>query len=167
MRKLLIGTALVGVAVLALVGTTAFAGGDGPDFSAGLRGYQEVPAISTGGHGTFTANKKGHTLHYKLRYSGLSGTAFQAHIHFGQRSVSGGIAAFLCGGEGKPDCPAAGTVTGTVTAADVIGPDGQGIAPEEFAELLRAMRAGVSYANVHSMPAYPGGEIRGQIRFND
>jgi len=50
-----------------------------------------------------------------------------------------------------------------VSAANVIGPAGQGIAATEFAEVLKAMREGVTYANVHST-LYPGGEIRGQIR---
>jgi hypothetical protein len=48
----------------------------------------------------------------------------------------------------------------------VIGPAGQGIAAGEFAELLAAMRAGVTYVNVHST-LYPGGEIRAQISADD
>jgi hypothetical protein len=54
-------------------------------------------------------------------------------------------------------------VSRTVTAADVVGPAGQGIAAGEFEEVLNAMRAGVTYANLHST-RNPGGEIRGQIR---
>jgi len=50
-----------------------------------------------------------------------------------------------------------------LTAANVIGPAGQGVAAGEFAELLRAMRQGLTYANVHSSLA-TGGEIRGQIQ---
>ena len=42
------------------------------------------------------------------------------------------------------------------------GPAGQGIAPGEYEELLRAIRAGATYANVHSTK-YPGGEIRAQL----
>jgi hypothetical protein len=53
-------------------------------------------------------------------------------------------------------------VSGTITSADVIGPAGQGIAPGEFDELVRALREGATYANVHTT-LYPGGEIRGQI----
>ena len=53
-------------------------------------------------------------------------------------------------------------MTGTIAAADVIGPAAQGIAPGEFRELVRAMRAGATYANVHST-TFPAGEIRGQI----
>ena len=58
--------------------------------------------------------------------------------------------------------PQEGVVTGTVTSADVIGPASQGIAPGEFGELVRAMRAGITYVNVHST-MFPAGEIRGQI----
>ena len=57
-------------------------------------------------------------------------------------------------------------MTGTITPADVIGPAGQGIAPGEFAEVVRAIRNGAVYANVHST-LRPGGEIRGQLRGDD
>jgi hypothetical protein len=53
-------------------------------------------------------------------------------------------------------------VTGRITAADVVGPTGQGIAPGELDELIIAIRSGVAYANVHSSK-FPMGEIRGQI----
>jgi hypothetical protein len=59
-----------------------------------------------------------------------------------------------------PDSPA--TVTGTFTSANVIAITAQGIAAGEFDELLRAMRNGLTYANVHSNLC-GGGEVRGQI----
>jgi hypothetical protein len=167
MRKILFLAMLV-VLALAVVGTTAFAtGGKSKNkFQAKLTGFQEVPAISTGAHGTFKAKVRDGTLSYTLSYSGSEGgTAVFAHIHLGQRGVNGGVSAFLCGGGDKPVCPAtAGTVTGVIDPADVIGPAVQGIAPGEFGELIAAMRAGVTYANVHSDPMYLGGEIRGQIK---
>ena len=43
-----------------------------------------------------------------------------------------------------------------------IGPAAQGITAGQLAELVRAMKAGVTYANVHST-LYPGGEIRAQL----
>ena len=52
---------------------------------------------------------------------------------------------------------------GVITAANVIGPAGQGIAAGEFAELIRAIKGGRTYANVHSS-SFPGGEIRGKIQ---
>ena len=83
------------------------------------------------------------------------------------RYIAGGVSYFLCGGSTKPDpCPnVEGTVEGDITAADVIGPNGQGIEPASFPEILRAMRAGVAYANIHTT-RWPGGEIRGQINDN-
>ena len=59
-----------------------------------------------------------------------------------------------------------GHVEGDITAADVIGPNGQGIEPGSFGEILRAMRAGHAYANIHTT-RWPGGEIRGQINDKD
>jgi CHRD domain len=92
----------------------------------------------------------------------------QAHVHFGQEDVNGGVSVFLCSNlagapAGVQACPPApATITGTIAAGDVVGPAEQGIAPGELAELLAAMRAGVTYANVHS-DKFPNGEIRGQI----
>ncbi len=103
-------------------------------------------------------------IDYELSYSDIQfGTVLFAHIHLGRPAIAGGVSAFLCGGGGKPACPAtSGTVTGTITAADVIGPGGQGIAAGELDELLGAMRESATYANVHST-GFPGGEIRGAI----
>jgi hypothetical protein len=53
-----------------------------------------------------------------------------------------------------------------LTPANVIGPAAQGVAPGEFAELVRAIRAGVTYANVHTT-THGSGEIRGQISDDD
>lgn len=143
-------------------------------FKARLSGFQETPAtISTNGTGEFEArlNESETQLSYELEYSGLEGTVTMAHVHLGARGLSGGIMFWLCttplapspAPPGTPACPSpGGTVTGTISAAQVVGPAGQGIAPGEFAEVIRAMRAGAAYANVHST-LYPGGEIRGQI----
>ncbi len=158
------------VAGAAVVGTTAIAGGD-RDIREQLTGYEEDPqALSTTGRGTFDAkiSRSEGKIFYKLRYSDLEGTVTQAHIHFGGRAQSGGISVFLCsnlgnGPVGTQACPQApATVTGTLEADDVIGPAGQGIAAGEFNELVAAIRAGATYANVHSS-LYPGGEIRAQL----
>ena len=168
--------AMILVALTGVSGVTAAVAHDGGTsrFETRLIGYQEVPAVSSAGGGTFRAaiDQSGTQVRWQLTYSGLNAPAQQAHIHFGQRAVTGGISVFLCtnlgnGPAGTQACPAAGgTVSGTFTAADVIGPAGQGIAPGEFAELIRAMRSGVTYANVHSV-TQPGGEIRGQLGDDD
>ena len=72
---------------------------------------------------------------------------------------------FLCGGGNQPACPAAtsGNITGTITAANVTGPTGQGIAVGDLDSALAEVRAELSYANMHTT-LFPGGEIRGQVR---
>lgn len=180
MNKHLIGIGLV----TAFVAVSAFTvSADDPRrgrdrFNATLTGFEETPlTISTGARGRFRAElvtePLGMALEYELSYSGIeggtpmngTGVAFAAHIHLGARATSGGVSAFLCGGPTTPVCPTtAGMVTGTIRPANVLGPAGQGIDPGEFVELIRAMRAGAAYANVHSLPSRAGGEIRGQIR---
>jgi len=153
---------LLAPAALAVPAVTA---DDTDQFRARLNSYEEVPSKSTTGIGRFRARLvDGGTIAYELSYSNVEGSAFAAHIHFGQRHTNGGVSAFLCGGGGKDPCPpAGGTVTGTVKAADVIGPADQGIEANSFGELIRAMRAGAAYVNVHTNPRFPGGEIRGQV----
>jgi CHRD domain len=170
--------ALAAVVVAALaMGSLAAAGklgpGDPPEtthFKTTLNGYQENPSLSSTGFGTFEAQLvEPQKLHYVFTYAGLEGgTSLFAHVHFGGRDVNGGVSFFLCGGSTKPDpCPnVEGTVEGDVTPADVTGPAAQGIEPGSFDEILRAMRAGHAYANIHTT-RWPGGEIRGEINDND
>ena len=134
-----------------------------------MSGYQEVPAVSTAGSATFTADVAGdgQSVAWELTYGGLEGNVLQSHIHFGQRSVNGGISVFLCtnlgnGPAGTQASPQSGTIRGTFTAADVIGPSAQGISAGQFDELMRAIDAGKAYANLHSS-LWPGGEIRAQL----
>jgi hypothetical protein len=59
-------------------------------------------------------------------------------------------------------CPPGGAVTGTIAPAQVLSPTGQGIDVGAFEELVKAIRAGATYVNVHSS-LHPPGEIRGQL----
>ena len=138
---------------------------------ADLVGFQEVPALSTTGHGTFRAlvDTKANTITFKLTYDALEGTVLQSHVHFGQKSVSGGVSFFLCSNlagapAGTQACPTPpAEVTGVITPDNVIGPTGQGIEAAAFAEIVAAMKDDTAYANVHSSK-WPAGEIRGQLR---
>lgn len=169
-RMLLAGIVTTG---LALAAAPALADRD-KEFKARLKGINEVPAISTRASGRFELEIDERTRQgkWKLRYEGLQGAVAQAHIHFGQGGVSGGISVFLCsnlgnGPAGTMSCPTSpATLEGMFVAGDVIGPGAQGIASGEFDELIRALKQGVTYANVHS-DIFPGGEIRGQIKAED
>lgn len=135
---------------------------------ASLEGLQEVPPIATDATATLHAelDESEQKLRFRLEYRNLTRNPTAAHIHFGPTKVNGGIVAFLCG-DSQPACPAAtsGTITGTITAADIVGPAAQGIEPNvpgNFAKLVRAIKTGNTYANIHN-ERFPTGEIRGQI----
>jgi len=179
-RAYAVGAGLAAVAIAATgLSAVAAADGDGENgraaFNERLSGYEEDPLVlSTTGTGQFSAriDSGANEISYTLSYSALEGTVLQAHIHLGGRAQSGGISVFFCsnlgnGPAGTQACPPApASISGTIRAADVIGPAGQGIVSGEFAELVRAMRAGATYVNVHST-LYPGGEIRAQLDDHD
>jgi hypothetical protein len=143
-------------------------------FGARLRGFEEVPSVSSAGQGFFfaTLNPAGTSLDYTVVYFGLQGSVTQSHIHVGNPGVNGGIVLFFCtnlappaGVPLPPPCPATSgqnSVSGTLTAANVITQTAQGVAAGEFSEVIRAIRSGFSYANVHT-DQFPAGEIRGQV----
>src|SRR5918999_3976867 len=126
-RRVQLAAAVAIVSIASVVATTAVAGG-GKEIREELEGFQEVPAVSTDADGKFKAKVRDDRIDYELSYEDLSGPVQQAHIHFGQRSVNGGISVFLCtnlgnGPAGTQPCPPApATITGTITAADVSPP---------------------------------------------
>jgi len=137
-------------------------------FRAKLNGFGEVPPKLVDGSGKFNAtlSEDQTSISWTLSWSGLTGPAGAAHIHFGQPQNVGSIVVFFCGGGGRPPCPDgpghSGTVTGTWTSADVLAVPSQGVAAGDFAGFLRILRARLGYANVHT-PQFGGGEIRGQV----
>jgi hypothetical protein len=95
---------------------------------ASLIGFEEAPAVSTVASGEFRGmiSDDEQSINYELTYSGLQGTVTQGHIHVAQRSVNGSIVIWFCGTPSNPGpagtqtCPQSGTITGTITAADVV-----------------------------------------------
>ena len=153
------------------VGAVALADDGRRNFRESLSGYEEVPALSTPGVGEFRAqiSREGDAIEYELTFSGTESAVTQSHIHFENETNNGPIVVFLCtnlgnGPVGTQACPAAGgTITGTITAADVgAGAAAAGIAAGELTEFLDAIRSGATYVNVHSV-GRPGGEIRAQL----
>jgi len=157
------------------------AGKPGSLLQAHLRGFQEVPSVSTAATGEFRAriSKDEQSIEFSLTYENLQNTVTQAHIHVAQPGVNGSIVIWLCGTASNPGpagtqtCPQTAkgvtTVTGKITAANVVdgGTASQLILAGELDEVIAAIRGGVAYANVHSTPLTTGGEIRGQIKVTD
>jgi hypothetical protein len=164
-------------AIVVLMATSASAQ---KTFTAHLAGVHETPIVVSTGSGqailTISDNEK--SIKYELTYSGLEGNTVPggkvlfAHVHVGRPTVVGGVAVFFCGGGNttatQAACPISGTLTGTWTPVDVVGPTSQGVDPanqgadEAFARLVKSIKSGLSYANVHTTRS-SAGEIRGQL----
>jgi hypothetical protein len=176
MRKII----LAAVLLTATAVTSAIAGDrdDRDMFHATLSGFQEVtgpgPILSEGtGTLKLQLDRQAKTLTFWLTYSNLTPGAFMAHIHFGPVHVGGSIMVWFCGGApvtppaGVQACPAGGgTVTGTITAADVQAIAGQHVMAGDFDAVEDALENNSAYVNVHTT-AFPAGEIRGQIHRGD
>jgi len=176
MKKLRILTVVM--AGLLATGTMANA----ERIEADLTGYEEVPSVSTLASGEFLAriSRDEQSIEYVLRYRGLQGVVTQSHIHIAQLSVNGSIVIWLCQTDTNKDptnlsgqCPPGketeAVVTGKITSANVLGgnpPNPQQLTANDLAEVIRAIRAGAAYANVHT-DLSPSGEIRGQIEDKD
>ena len=132
-------------------------------FKAHLLGDNEVPPINTKATATLKLTV-GSPITFTITYANLTTPLLFSHFHFAPTKVAGGVMIFLCGGGGQPTCPQAlsGTITGTITAANVTGPTAQGIAAGDLTSALEAVGEGNSYINMHTT-MFPGGELRGQI----
>jgi hypothetical protein len=178
-RATIVATAVFAVAATAFV----FTDEGGRRFRELLNGTNEAAnVVSTTGSGTFhaTINREETEINYELTFKDLEGDVRQSHIHIGWPQNSGGIVLWLCDSAAfpsprpnTPECTAndplnkrAGSATGTLTAADVQPLAVNGIAAQEFAEVVRLIRAGRTYANVHS-DTFPPGEIRSQLDNRD
>jgi CHRD domain-containing protein len=169
---------IVAAAAVLMMFVAPVSADDGETIKVHLVGYQETPlTINTTGSGDFTAriHSDGTAIDYELTYRDLSSTVLQSHIHFGRPAITGGIVLFLCTNLGNAPatvpvpqaCPETNpaTITGTLTAANVIPlTNGQAIdsGAAGFAEMLKAIRAGAAYVNVHTAN-HPSGEIRARL----
>jgi hypothetical protein len=142
------------------------------EFRTTLSGFNEVPgAILSEGKGSLSLDldRATQTIRFTLSFSGLSAPVTQSHIHFGKVHTAGGVMVFFCSNlqaapPGVQACPAGGgTVSGTIMSANVLALPGQHISAGDFDALIDALTSHTAYANIHTT-AFPGGEIRGEIR---
>ena len=157
--------------MLGLAAVGAAGAGLNANWSKHLTGAEEVPARATPAQGQVILHvaPDGQSIDYRLIATNIDNVV-QAHIHVGPAGANGPIVAFLYGlvpaGGGRQ---AGVLATGTITAADLVGP----LAGQPLSALLTELRSGNAYANVHTNDGlgdpntgpgdFPGGEIRAQL----
>jgi hypothetical protein len=169
LRSKLTPAAILLLVVAALIAVTVRADSDDETtFRARLTGFGEVPPKLVDGNGKFTGtlSADGTSISWTLTWTGLTGPAQVAHIHFGPPQNTGAPVVFFCGGGGRPACPDgpghSGSLTGAWTAADVLAVPAQNVTAGDFAGLVKILRAHLGYVNVHTT-LFAAGEIRGQV----
>jgi hypothetical protein len=128
----------LGIAVVGYTAASVLLAAGPRQGKADLSGFQEIPTLSTPASGNLelTIAPDDSSISYTLSYEGFETNVLQAHIHLGRPAFNGGIMVFFCtnlappaGVPAPPPCPlGGGTVTGTLTAADVLAPSAGGIA---------------------------------------
>lgn len=129
-------------------------------FSAQLNAANERPApVNSAAVGSSTVTVNGTTVTYTVTMSGLTGAPRLSHIHGpGDATVAAGVLVNF------PSITTvttnAGTISSSFTASDIVGQNGQ--PPITMDSLLKLMRSGNTYVNVHTAQ-FGAGEIRGQL----
>ncbi|HWQ83720.1 MAG TPA: CHRD domain-containing protein [Anaerolineales bacterium] len=128
------------------------------NFQAHLSGAEENPPVDTQAQGeaTFMFNEDTTQLDFNLIAANIDNVV-ASHIHCAPAGVNGSVGVTLfSGGPVTPNGPLA---SGSVSAPDA----GNRCSWTTLQDVLTAIETGNAYANVHTT-AFPGGEIRGQIR---
>jgi hypothetical protein len=145
-RKLLVVGA---VALIGLVGTGGPAGAGGRPLSTDLNPAEEVPGPGdpdATGSIRLTLNQGQGQVCFDLSWSQIDGTVVAGHIHRAPAGVAGPVVVPLF----------AGAFAGT---------DGLSACVNVSPDLIKEIRQDPSafYVNVHSVPNFPAGAIRGQL----
>src|SRR5229473_3216002 len=105
--KFILAAILLGVVAVPIALSVRAHQDDETTFRARLTGFGEVPPKLVNGQGKFsgTLSADGNSISWTLTWTGLTGPAQAAHIHFGQPQNVGSVVVFFCGGGGRPACP--------------------------------------------------------------
>jgi hypothetical protein len=136
-------------AALALV-SAATAGTGGRPFSTTLTGAEEFPPpgdADATGQAKLRLNQGKERVCFSTSWAGIDGTVFAGHIHEAPAGAAGPIVVTLF----------TGSFAGTDSVSDCV----EDVDPA----LIKAIRQDPSayYVNVHSMPNFPNGAVRGQL----
>jgi hypothetical protein len=142
--------ALAVVASLSIGVALAGAQNSNNEFTATMKGSNEIPKGPSGASGTFTVEFKNHQACYRMSVKGLGAKPVAAHIHQGAAGVAGPVRIDLRIG--------ANTFKGTSPrVAQKCVP-----ATARFVSAIRRNPSGW-YANVHTAKN-PAGAARGQLK---
>ena len=146
--------ALIAVLLAATLGGACNSDSNLTYFDATLSPDNEVPPRPSGASGVARMTFDGTTVTFLVAAANFNNYTM-GHIHSGAAGVNGPVRVFLYGPQPAASLTQGTLVEGSFTAANVTG--------IEFGALIEEMRAGTAYVNFHTT-AFPGGEIRGQVR---
>jgi len=128
--------------------------------TATLLGANELPPHNVPGTGSATIDFLAalDEITYTVTFSGLTAPATASHIHIGAATANGPVV--LPFTNQAPPHATAGTFSGTLTNADIIGQAATGLT--DISQIAALIEAGNAYVNIHTA-TFPGGEIRGQL----
>ncbi len=119
-----------------------------------MSGAQETPPITTSALGSMDVaySRATKLLTYKVTWSGLTGVPAAMHVHgLAPVSFPAGVVQTILSAPNAALFPASGSYSGSLLV--------DGVVVKEV-DLLN----GLYYINIHTA-AFPGGELRGQIKF--
>ena len=143
-------TLVAGLALALAVASVATAGNGGRPFSTALTGAEEAPGpgdADATGQADLRLNQGRERVCFEIDWADVDGEVFAAHIHIAPAGEPGPIVVPLF----------AGSFAGTDAASGCVQDVDRG--------LIKAIRKDPSayYVNVHSLPDFAGGAIRGQL----
>lgn len=137
------------------------------EFETSLTGASQVPPVTTDASGNVQVQiiNNGMAVRFELTVCDIQNVT-QAHIHVGAAGSNGPVILFLYGpNPAKFSTKGCGELSeGTLTSKDLIPNPDAGI--KNWNDFLAALVSGKTYVNVHTSPAHPMGEIRGQLVLN-
>jgi hypothetical protein len=140
---------IAGLAVALAVAGVATAGNGGRPLSTPMTGAEEAPGPgdpNATGQADLRLNQGRERVCFDVSWADVDGTVFAAHIHEAPVGVPGPIVVPLF----------EGSFPGTGSTSDCVSVD---------RDLIKAIRKHPSayYVNVHSMPGFQAGAVRGQL----
>lgn len=148
-RRLLALAAALALAVFLPGGAVGAVEGGRP-FATTLTGAAEVPGpgdADASGSAAIVLNQGLGTVCFDVSWENIDGEVFASHIHVAPAGVAGPVVVTL--------------FTGSFGGTGAIS----GCTPDVDRDLIKAIRQDPSayYVNVHSLPGFPGGAVRGQL----